>query len=272
MNILKEKFTLNNGVVIPAIAIGTWQIEDKIVTGVIKDALDVGYTHIDTAIDYQNETGIGKAIKDVDRKKLFITTKIPSHIKDYDNTLKELDKSLARLGTNYVDLILIHAPRPWSEMGPNPKHRYFKENVEVYKALEKAYKDGKVKAIGVSNFDIDDLQNILDNCEIVPQVNQIQVNIEYTQEYLINFCKEKGILVEAYAPNATGRLLKNEKIKEMADKYGVSIPRLAIRYCIQLGLLPLPKTVHKEYMIDNVNVDFVISDDDMKTLLDWARR
>ena len=273
MNILNEYFVLNNGVKIPKIALGTWQIEDNVVEGVVKYALSIGYRHIDSAIQYYNEEGIGRALQScgIPRRDIFITTKIPSTTKDYESTLKEIDESLKRLKTDYIDLILIHAPRPWPEMGPNATNRYFKENVEVYRALEEAYRQMKVRAIGVSNFYIDDLQNILDNCIIIPQVNQIQVNIEYTQFELIEFCKKHKILVEAYAPNATGRLLKNQKAKEIADKYGVSIPRLGIKYNLQLGLLPLPKSVHEEYIKENADMDFVISAEDMEILKEMAK-
>lgn len=170
----------------------------------------------------------------------------------------------------YIDLLLIHAPAPWPEMVPNRKP-YFKENLEVWRAMEEFYKIGLVKAIGVSNFNIADVKNILDNCEIKPMVNQIPAFIGYIEKETIEFCKENDILVEAYSPVATGRLLKSEHLKNIATKYGVTVPQLCIKFDYQLGLLPFPKSTHKEYMKENADLDFVISDEDMALLLNLTQ-
>lgn len=265
---INEFYTLSNGIQIPNIGFGTWQIDNDIASRCVLDALDSGYIHIDTAIAYGNEVGVGEAVKasNIKREDIFITSKIPAEIKTYEDAKRCIDESLKRLDVSYIDLMLIHAPRPWSLMGPNPTYRYFKENIEVYKALEEAYLEGKLKSIGVSNFDKDDIENIFSNCKIKPHVNQICVFIGNTPFDLIRYCKEQNILVEAYSPLGTGKLLKNEKAKIIADKYNVSIAQLGIRYCLQIGTLPLPKSVSKSHIEENKNVDFIISGEDMDIL------
>ena len=169
------------------------------------------------------------------------------------------------MGLDYLDLMIIHSPEPWAEFRSEKK--YFEENKEVWRALEKAYEEGKVKAIGVSNFLQEDLENILSSCKIKPMVNQILTHISNTKKELIDFCKDYDILVEAYSPIAHGAALKNEKIQKMAEKYKVSIPQLCIRYTIELGLVSLPKASTKEHIIDNSKVNFKITEEDMKTLI-----
>lgn len=266
--ILNEKYTLKNGVEIPKMALGTWQVSNEAVTGSVNDAISVGYRHIDTAAAYQNEEGVGKgiAMSGVSRNDIFITTKVPAEIKTYEGAKKSIEGSLKDLNTDYIDLLLIHAPKPWDEMFVEGAKSYLEENLQVWKAMEEAYKEGKVKAIGVSNFTVEDLQNILDNCEIEPVVDQVRAFAGSVPEDIFSFCEERQILIEGYSPIATGELLKNEAIKEMADKYQVSIAQLCIRYLLQRGILPLPKTTHKEYMAQNAAVDFVISEEDMNTL------
>ena len=265
---LEKRITLANGIEIPALALGTWQIDNNTVVNVVKDALNAGYRHIDTAVQYENEEGIGKGIREsnVDRSDIFVTTKIPHDVKTYEGAKKTIDASLNRFGFDYIDLLLIHSPKPWPELFAKSDKTYYEENLAVWKAMTEAYKAGKVRAIGVSNFEINDLQNIMDNAEIKPMVNQFRVHIGHTPQELINFCQDNGILVEAYSPNATGKLMDKPSIIKMAKKYDVSVPQLSIRYDIQLGLLPLPKSTHKDHMIENANVDFVISDEDMEEL------
>lgn len=265
---INETYTLENGVTIPKLALGTWQIDNQTVTDVVRDAIDAGYRHIDTAVQYENEEGIGKGIlaSGVDRKELFVTTKIPGDIKTYEGTKQTIEESLKRLGTNYIDLLLIHAPKPWPELFAHSEKTYFKENLEVWKAMEEAYQEGRVRAIGVSNFEISDIQNLLDHAKIKPMVNQIRVHIGHTPDDVIRFCQKNRILVEAFSPNATGKLMSNPDIIKMAEKYHVSVPQLSIRYDLQLGLLPLPKSTHKDHMIQNAEVDFTISTEDMDLL------
>jgi len=264
---LKETYTLRNGIKITYPALGTWQISDDTVETCVLDAIEVGYRHIDSAAAYLNEDGVGRALKKtkVDRGEIFITTKVPAEVKTYEGAKKSIETSLKKLGT-YIDLVLIHAPRPWSEMGPNPKYNYYKENIEVWKALIKAYNDGLVKSIGVSNFSIEDIENIVKATNFVPHVNQIAIFIGCYPKDVIDYCQKNNILVEAYSPNATGRLKNNEKVQEIAKKYNVSVPQLGIRFDYQLGTLPLPKTTHKEYMVENANIEFEISKEDMEYL------
>ena len=267
--VIKETYTLSNGVTIPKVAFGTWQIPNDDARRCVKQALNIGYTHVDTAAAYENEEGVGLGIKDsnVSREDIFLTSKIPAEIKTYEGAVESINKTLEYLDIDQIDLMLIHAPRPWAEMFPPQGNMYYEENVQVWKALEEAYEAGKVKAIGVSNFQIDDIKNIFENCKIKPMVNQIQVHVGNVPKELIDFCNDNDMVVMAYAPNATGGLINNEEIKKIADKYGVTTPQICIRFDLQLGLIPLPKTVHEEYMKVNADIDFEISDEDMEKLL-----
>ena len=263
---LNEKYKLKNGVLILKLGLGTWMIDNNSVSDVVINAINLGYRLIDTAEAYENEEGIGISLSktDVPREELFITSKIRAEYKTYEEATKAIDESLKKLGLDYIDLMIIHSPEPWNEFrGDN---HYYKENLEVWRALEEAYKDGKVKAIGVSNFLKEDLENIINNCEIVPMVNQILTHITNCDFELIDYCKEHEIVVMGYSPIGHGELLKNEKIINMASKYNVSPSRLCIRYVIELGLVAIPKTSKLEYLKDNANMNFTISDSDMEIL------
>lgn len=263
---INEFFELSNGLKIPKVGLGTWLIDNDKVEEVVECALEAGYRHIDTAQAYGNEEGVGKAIRksNIARQDLFITSKIAAEAKTYQEAYDSINETLNKMGLDYLDLMIIHSPQPWQEFRDD--NRYFKENKEVWKALETAYQEGKVKAIGVSNFLKDDLENILTSCQIKPMVNQILTHISNTKTELIKFCKENDIFVEAYSPIAHGAILKNENIIAMANKYNVSVARLCIRYIIQLGLVALPKASSKEHLIDNLKVDFEISEEDMEVL------
>ena len=264
--IYQETYTLSNGNTIPKVALGTWQTPNEEAARVVKYALDIGYLHIDTAIAYGNEVSVGEGMKasGKPRESYYVTSKLPAEIKDYPTAVRYINDSLERLDTPYIDLMLIHWPRPWDG---EPGKTYNEENLAIWKAFEEAYKEGMLKAIGVSNFNIEDLRNLLDNAEIKPMVNQIRVHIGHVPQELIDFCKANDILVEAYSPNATGRLSGKAEIAAMAEKYGVSVSQLANRFDLQLGVLPLPKSVHEEYIKQNTELDFVISDEDMGMLL-----
>ena len=263
---LNEYYTLANNVLIPKIGLGTWMVEDEDAEQVVASAIKAGYRHIDTAQAYENEAGVGRGIKagSVPRDQLFITTKLAAEAKSYDEAKKAIDESLAKLDLDYIDMMIIHSPQPWANFGDDD--RYFEGNLEAWKALEEAYKDGKLRAIGLSNFKQQDIQNILDNCTVKPLVNQVLAHASNTPFELIEFVQKQEMLVEAYSPVGHGELFKNDEIKALADKYGVSVPQLAIRYDLQLGLLPLPKSTNPEHMKNNADVDFVISDEDMETL------
>ena len=230
-------------------------------------ALESGYRHIDTAQAYGNEVGVGEALKktNLKREDIYVTTKVLAEIKNYKEAKQSIDDSLKRLGLDYVDLILIHCPQPWALF--RGKRRFFEENIEVWRALEEAYKDGKAKAIGVSNFLVDDLENIMNNCEIKPMANQILCHIGNTPVDVIKFCQENDIVVEAYSPIAHGRALNNKDIVKMAEKYGVSVAQLCIKYTLQLDTVSLPKASSKEHIEDNMKLDFEISKEDMIELM-----
>ncbi|AHI21928.1 aldo/keto reductase [Corynebacterium vitaeruminis] len=260
-------FTLNTGADIPAVGFGTWLIDDDAVAPLVADAIKAGYRHIDTAQAYGNEAGVGRGIKDsgVAREELFITTKVAAEAKDYDSAAASIDESLRKLGLDYVDLMIIHSPQPWAEFR-EVDNRFFAENLEAWRALEDAQAAGKIRAIGVSNFLVDDLQNILDNGRVKPAVNQILAHLSNMPTELIGFCKDNDVLVEAYSPLGHGANFKNPKIAALAEKYGVSVAQLSIRYLVQKGLVPLPKTTSPERLRANLDIDFEIADDDMAAL------
>ncbi len=265
MKVLNQTYTLNNGVKMPKIGFGTWQIKPGDETyNAVSLALKNGYRHIDTAEGYQNEKSVGEAVRDsgIPREEIFVTSKLESHIKDYEGALRAFDKTLEALGFDYLDLFIIHAPWPWSEMGKDCKEG----NVEAYKAMEKIYQSGRVKAIGVSNFSPEDIENILTNCKIIPAVNQIGYFIGLDQSKTISYCEEKGIFIEAYSPLGIGYLLDNPIINEVAKKYKVSPAQICIRYLLQKGTAPLPKSIHESRLIQNTEVDFDIWAEDMALL------
>ena len=259
---------LNNGVVIPQLALGTWLIDDDKVTDAVKSALQMGYRHIDTAQAYGNERGVGEGVRQsgIPRDEIFITSKVAAEHKSYESAAKSIDDTLALMKMDYLDMMIIHSPQPWKEVNQS-KNRYKKENQEVWRALEDALEAGKLRAIGVSNFLEEDVQNILKTARIKPQVNQILAHISNTPLDLIQYCQNEGIAVEAYSPVAHGEALKNPKIVAMAKKYGVSVAQLCIRYCIQLDMIVLPKTANPDHMRENADLDFEISQEDMKELL-----
>ena len=271
--IVDERYKLNNGQRIPKVALGTWQVSDDEAKAVVESSIAAGYRHIDTAIAYGNEAGVGRGIRaamdslGLHRESIFVTSKIPAEVKTHEGTVACIQESMDRLDCFHVDMMLIHAPKPWAEMG-KPGNNYYAENLEVWKALEDAYAAGKFRAIGVSNFDVDDLKNIMDECTVMPAVNQVRVHIGHVPYEIIEFCEQNGILVEAYSPNAHGNLANIPVICQMAAKYDVSVPQLASRFILQLGLLPLPKSTHGERILQNADLDFEIMPADMAELLE----
>lgn len=263
--ILNETFTLSNGVTIPKLGLGTWMVDDNKAAQTVRDAVKIGYRNIDTAEAYGNERGVGEGVRGsgVPRDELFVSTKLAAEIKDYDTAVAAINGSLETLDIGYIDLMLIHAPQPWADL-----HRadYSEGNRQAWRALEEAYQAGKIRAIGVSNFLEADVENILEYGSVVPQVNQIEVNPGNTPTELIAFCQAKNILVESYSPIAHGKILTNPDVATLADKYGVSVAQLCIRYTLQLNTVSLPKTANPEHQRTNADVDFVISDDDMVSL------
>lgn len=265
--LVEERYELSNGVEIPILGLGTWFINNKDVVQAVRDATDIGYRHIDTAQAYRNEAGVGEGIKSsgVPREEMFVTTKLAAEAKSYAKAAAAIDKSLKTTGLDYVDLMIIHSPQPWRKFGA--EDRYFEGNRAAWKALEEAYEAGKLRAIGLSNFQAADIDNILESCTVRPMVNQILAHISNTPKDLIEYSRANGLLVEAYSPIAHGELLKNQEVKEMAARYGVSVPQLSIRYVVQLGLVALPKTANPAHMRSNADVGFIISDEDMEVLI-----
>lgn len=264
--ILDDTYTLNNGVHIPKLGLGTWFIRNGDVAEAVRQAASLGYRHIDTAQAYRNEAGVGEGIRTcgVPRDQMFVTTKLDAGVKSYRKAVASIDGSLKKLGLDHIDMMIIHSPQPWTRF--RGEDRYLEGNREAWRALEEAYKAGKLRAIGLSNFEEPDLDNILEHGTVKPAVNQVLAHIGNTPFDLIAYTRSKGILVEAYSPIAHGQLLKNEAVVQMAERYGVSVPQLSIRYDLQLGLLPLPKTANPAHMASNAALDFAISDADLETL------
>lgn len=265
-----ETYTLNNGVKIPKLGLGTWFIPDDKAAQAVRDAAAIGYRHFDTAQAYGNERGVGEGIRScgVARDELFVTTKLDAGIKSLAEARAAIDGSLQTLGLDTIDLMIIHSPQPWAEFRKG--EHFFEGNLEAWRALEEAHAAGKVRAIGLSNFEKIDMDNILEHGTIRPAVNQILAHVSNTPFELIKYIQGKDILVEAYSPFGHGEILSNEVLVAMASAYGVGTAQLAIRYCLQLGLLPLPKASSPAHMRSNADVDFQISDDDMETLRNVA--
>lgn len=264
--ISKETYTLNNGVLIPKIGLGTWFVNNDEATDLVKKAIDVGYTHIDTAQAYGNEVGIGKALQDLgkDREHIFLTSKVGAEHKTYTSASHSIDQSLKSLGLDYIDLMLIHSPEPWEEFHNSAE--YDEANREVWKALEDAYKAGKLRAIGISNFRQKDIDNIFNHCAIKPMVNQLLIHVGNTPSALINYSKQHNMIVEAYSPIGHGVILGHPELKNIAQKYGVSVAQICIAYTLQQGLLPLPKATSLSHLQSNLVVDFEITKDDINML------
>ena len=265
--IYNETFTMANGVIIPKLVLGTWFIDDDKAAEAVRNAVKIGYRHIDTAQAYGNERGVGEGVHTcgIKREEIFVTSKVAAEHKDYKTAAAGIDETLRKMGLDYLDMMIIHSPQPWKEVNQSD-NRYVEGNREAWRALEDAYKAGKLRAIGVSNFLQGDIESLCKAAEIKPMVNQILAHISNTPLELIEYCQQNGIIVEAYSPVAHGEALKNPAIKAMADKYGVSVPQLCIKYDLQLDMVVLPKTANPDHMRTNGELDFVISDEDMEFL------
>ena len=262
-----ETVILSNGVVVPQLALGTWMIDDAKAAEAVRAAVAIGYRHVDTAQAYANERGVGEGIRTcgIPREELFVTSKVAAEHKTYEAAAASIDETLRQMELDYLDMMIIHSPQPWVEVNQS-ENRYIEGNRAAWRALEDAMKAGKLRAIGVSNFLKEDIDSLWETAEIEPMVNQILCHISNTPLDLIDYCRSKGIALEAYSPVAHGEALKNPAIRTMAEKYGVSIPQLCIRYDLQLGMIALPKTANPDHMKSNGEVEFTISDEDMDIL------
>lgn len=265
MKKLTDCYTLSNGVTIPCIGLGTWQISNgEDATQAVKKAIELGYRHIDTAAGYGNEESVGLAIKEagIPREELFITSKLHNSRRGYEDTIAAFNETMSNLNLEYLDLYLIHWPNPakyrdcWKEM-----------NAQSWRAIEDLYKEGRIRAIGISNFLPHHMEALLETATIVPMVNQIRLCPGNVQNEVVAYSRENNMLLEAYSPLATGMVFGVEELEAIAAKHGKSVASVCMRFSLQMGFLPLPKTVNQERMLENVNVfDFSLSDEDMKTL------
>ena len=265
MPALTDTFTLSNGVTIPRIGFGTWQIPDGPATyDSVRTALDAGYRHIDTARAYGNEESVGRAVRDsgVPRDEIFITTKCPAEVKDAAGARHAFERSTALLDLGPIDLYLIHAPWPWTAIGSD--HRA--GNIEVWKVFEELYDADKTRAIGVSNFVVDDLEDLIAATDVVPHANQIRWFVGHTQPQTTEFCRQHDIRVEGYSPLATGKLIRNSDIAAIAEKYGKTVAQVSIRYMLSRDILPLPKSTTPSRIVENADVDFELSAEDLAAL------
>lgn len=259
----KEYTVLSNGVKMPNLAFGTFKVNEGDDVQIILDAVNVGYRYFDTAAFYNTEEALGKGLKKsgLPREEFFITTKVWKTCIGYEGAKKSFEESLEKLDMDYVDLLLIHWPRPDAESD------WKKLDIETWKAFEEIYKEGRAKAIGVSNFLNHHMQNILDNCEIVPMVNQIEFHPGYIQKDVIDFDKNHGIVVEAWSPLGRERVFKDELLNELAEKYGKSVAQICLAFALQMGVVPLPKSSSVERMKQNMDIYFELEEEDFEKIV-----
>ncbi|WP_371179796.1 aldo/keto reductase [Enterococcus casseliflavus] len=260
-----NSYTLSNNVTIPELGFGTWQTPDgDVAVASVKKALEVGYRHIDTAQGYKNEASVGQAIKEsgIPREELFLTTKLWNANHSYDLVMSSFEESLEKLQTDYINLFLIHWPNPVAF-----RDNWQTANAETWRAFEELYQAGKIKAIGVSNFLPHHFEELKKTATIFPMVNQIFLAPGELQEEVVTYCQEHDVLLEAYSPLGTGKIFDVPEMKALAEKHQKSIAQVALRWSLQHGFLPLPKSVTPSRIEENIHVfDFELSEEDMKTI------
>jgi diketogulonate reductase-like aldo/keto reductase len=260
-----SNYKLSNGVMIPSLGFGTWQTPSgKVAIDSVKEALEAGYRHIDTAQMYENEESVGTGIKEsnIPREEIFITSKLRNTTRGYEETIKAVNESLEKLQTDYADLFLIHWPNPISS-----RERWKEANAESWRAFEDLYKEGKLRSIGVSNFMPHHLDALAETAAITPMVNQIRLCPGDEPLETIQYCNDNHILLEAYSPLGTGRIFHIPELKELSTRYNKTIAQISLRWSLQKGYLPLPKSVTSNRIKENIEVyDFEISEKDMELL------
>ena len=259
-----DHVVLRHGYKMPKIGLGTYNLPKDHIETLVKEALLMGYQHLDTAPIYLNEKAIGKAIKSsgIDRHKIFITSKIPPHIKNYESTLKFAKRSLENLGLEYLDALLINNPVPWGKEGED----YSKENLDVWKALEKLYKEERVGAIGVSNFTTKDLDQLIPYVNIKPHINQLGIFVGHTLDEIRTYCLEHKIAIQGHSPLARGRIFNIELLKSIANKHQLKPAQVAIKYVLEKNVYPIIKASSLDHMRENLALDFSLSHQDMVEL------
>lgn len=246
-----EHYILNNGVEIPAVAFGTYKAADGKSADVIRTAIEAGYRYFDTASFYGTETYLAEAVREsgISRDEIFIASKLWKTEMGYDNVKKAFERTLENLETDYLDLYLIHWPLP------EPGYKEWKQlDKETWRAMEELYQEGKIRAIGLSNFLPHHIENILEDCTVRPAVDQIEYHPGYSQEAVVQYCKERDILVQAWSPIGRQRVLTEGLVQELAEKYGVSPARICLKFAVQRGIIPLPKSSSMERMKDNLDL------------------
>lgn len=251
---------LNNGVMIPVVGLGTFRAKENEAYEAVKHALNVGYRHIDTAAIYRNEHEVGQAIKDsgIPREEIFVTSKLWNDDQGYESAKRAFQKTLDELGLDYLDLYLIHWPKTYQKAA------------ESWKALEELYHDGKIRAIGVSNFTFHHLEHLYVTAEVIPAVNQVEMHVGIQHEKLRAFCAENEIYLEAYAPlmsHEIKNLLDNETLKKIASAKGVSVPQVALKYLVDLDVIILPKSINPKRIEENLNIFNISFTSEEMTLL-----
>lgn len=264
MQTLQTRIPLSNGTSIPCLGFGTWKTPAEEAARSVAEALRVGYRHIDTATAYGNEGGVGQAISEsgIPREEIFLTSKLWNPHQGYQSTLDAFARTLEALRTDYLDLYLIHWPHDpkyfdnWEEM-----------NLETWRAFEELYESGAIKAIGVSNFRPRHLENIMKHAKIMPMVDQVEIHPGMPQDELIAFCREHNMVVEGWSPLSTGRIFSVPEVQEIAQKYGKSIAQVCLRWSVQRGVIPLPKSVTPARILENSQVfDFELEEADMQRI------
>ena len=267
MKSLSDYYKLSNGVEIPCIGFGTWQNPDgDDCVSSVKAAIAAGYRHIDTAQGYGNETSVGKAVKEsgIDRKEIFITSKLTNSEHGYDKTMAAFEKSMRKLNMEYMDLFLIHWPNPIAF-----RNNWQEANAGTWKAFEELYKEGRIRSIGISNFHPHHIEELMKTATITPMVNQIRLCPGDTQDEVVDYCRKHDMLLEAYSPFGVGEIFNVPEMKDLAEKYNKSIAQICIRWSLQRGYLPLPKSSTPSRIKENAEVfDFELDKEDVQLIAD----